>query len=967
MKHAVILISSIIMLMMLATGTVEGQYYTSGADPASIFWKQLKTKHFLFLYPREFQLHIGELAGFFERVYIPVSNSLGHQPDRITVLVHSHTATSNGMVVWAPKRIELFMNPHQSIYAEPWMMQLATHEFRHVVQMDKISDDLPGWTKALLGQQATALAVGAYLPYWFLEGDAVATETAFSETGRGRQPSFLMQEKAQIVSDSLYCYDKAVLGSYRDFVPDRYHFGYWLVAGIRNKYGAGVWSDMLDEIGKKPFSVTPFNHALHQKTGRTKEELYRELFREYRLLWTRKIQSLALSKQRVINPPVQGYTNYKYLQACPDGSVVGVKETRTDIDRIVQIWDGREKVLFTPGNIVDGSFSRTGNWLIWSEQQPDIRWANAEKTRIVCWNYITGQQKVFKKLGILAAPSINPEQTQFAVVATDAQNNYSLSIFSFKNGRLIRRYQLADHSYFISPCWDGNRQIYFIGLNRKGNYIGRLTIQDGKIKQLTSSSSSDLKDLVVSGGRLYFTSSSSGIDNIYSFDPALSTFRQLTSVRFGAAYPSLSKTNFYFSNYTANGYEVCCMNRDSTFHRKLSSLPTAAYPVADRLLQSEPDTFVLRQPATIDTSISRHYSRLAHLFHFHSYAPVYIDPEGYQLTPGVSFLSQNSLGTATTVLGYDYDLSEHTGTYRARFKYSGWWPVLSAEFSDGKQKRHYWTVVADNDRLGRTVRQDTLDLPYRWNEMKASLDVYLPLTFNDGKYNQYVQGRIKYEYTRINQDGANAAALYNGFYHSLHYQLYFQNQIHSAELDFAPDWEQTLQLDYKMSPSGGAELGHIAAAQSFLYFPGMASNEVWRIYNGYQKISQSGSFSFSDIVRTARGYSSIQNDQLYTFGIDYLAPLAYPDLTLGKLYYMKRLRGDLFYDYTRLNGAVLSAGSTIRSSYAYSLQSTGIELVAEGNLFRLPAPTSLGLRGIYRQSSHDLIVEVYFSVQFSGL
>ena len=57
--------------------------------------------------------------------------------------MHTRTAQSNGLVAWAPKRIELFTTPHQQIYSQDWLEQLALHEFRHLVQLDKIQSELP--------------------------------------------------------------------------------------------------------------------------------------------------------------------------------------------------------------------------------------------------------------------------------------------------------------------------------------------------------------------------------------------------------------------------------------------------------------------------------------------------------------------------------------------------------------------------------------------------------------------------------------------------------------------------------------------------------------------------------------------------------------------------------------------------------------------------------------------------------
>src|SRR5690554_1270918 len=186
-------------LFFILTGfSLYGQYYQTGQDPASIRWKQINTPSFQLIFPDYYEEQAKKLAGNLETVYPYAGFTLKHNPAKIPVILHTQTVQSNGLVAWAPKRAEFFTTPHQSMYAQEWLEQLALHEFRHVVQVDKIQSNLPRWIRYSLGEQGTALAFGAYLPWWFIEGDAVVTETALSQYGRGRFPSFLMEHQAQV-------------------------------------------------------------------------------------------------------------------------------------------------------------------------------------------------------------------------------------------------------------------------------------------------------------------------------------------------------------------------------------------------------------------------------------------------------------------------------------------------------------------------------------------------------------------------------------------------------------------------------------------------------------------------------------------------------------------------------------------------------------------------------------------------
>ena len=173
----------------------DAQYFAVGQDPASIKWRQIQTENFQLIYPSDYEDQAQRVAHIFERVYGYSGVSLNHKPKKISVVLHTKSIKSNGFVAWSPSRVELFPTPGQEMYAQDWIEQLAIHELRHHVQIDKIESELPAIFRILLGEQAAALVVGAYLPFWFLEGDAVVSETAFSNSGRGRLPSFSMELK----------------------------------------------------------------------------------------------------------------------------------------------------------------------------------------------------------------------------------------------------------------------------------------------------------------------------------------------------------------------------------------------------------------------------------------------------------------------------------------------------------------------------------------------------------------------------------------------------------------------------------------------------------------------------------------------------------------------------------------------------------------------------------------------------
>ncbi|MBQ2228898.1 MAG: hypothetical protein II424_00640, partial [Bacteroidales bacterium] len=87
------------------------------------------------------------------------------------------------------------------------------------------------------------------------------------------------------------------------------------------------------------------------------------------------------------------------------------------------------------------------------------------------------------------------------------------------------------------------------------------------------------------------------------------------------------------------------------------------------------------------------YNRLGHLFRFHSWAPVYVDYDAIEdmsfetLTTtaglGATAFFQNHLNTMTGVVAYNAAPGKEAWSHRGevRFTYSGFYPVIEANFS----------------------------------------------------------------------------------------------------------------------------------------------------------------------------------------------------------------------------------------------------------------------------------------------
>jgi len=363
--------------LLIGNSRLYAQYYSTGQEPASIRWKQIKTEHVKLIFPDYYEARARKLASYLDSTCAYSGTSLNYRPKRIPVIIHTQSAKSNAVVAWAPKRMEFYTTPPQDMYAQPWLEQLSIHEYRHVVQIEKLNQGPTRVLSWFFGQQGTAAILGLYVPPWFLEGDAVVAETGLSYSGRGRDPRFEMRLRAQVLGRGPYSYDKATLGSYRDFIPSHYQLGYFLVAEGRRKYGSAIWSHSLDRVGRRPYMITPFQNGIREISGERKIPFYEESISSLGQRWRRQDSLSGLAEVRIVSPSQKRYTDYRHPVYINESEVVALKISIDDIPRFVKIdSNGNEEVVYTPGFIKTEAVSYAAGKLCWSENRPDLRWAN---------------------------------------------------------------------------------------------------------------------------------------------------------------------------------------------------------------------------------------------------------------------------------------------------------------------------------------------------------------------------------------------------------------------------------------------------------------------------------------------------------------------------------------------------------------------------------------------------------------
>jgi len=948
MKKVIILL----IMSLLPLAWAGAQYYDTGQDPASLKWLQIKTTHFRVIFPEDFGAEATRYARLLEESYVKLSALYPGARTNIPVIIHNHSMQSNGYVSWAPRRMELFPLPGQDNLPMHPARQLAVHEAAHVLQLGSLNGKGLGRALTwLIGEQAVGLAA-VEVPNWAFEGDAVYAETATGLSGRGRSNVFIRGARALAEGpEGLYGYDKMLSGSYRDFTPDHYVFGYLMMNHLRAT-DPDAWSTMTSKISPG-WHLNPVNAGLRSGAGLTKKRLYDSTFATLGKMWnnslpegTRDYTPLSASHRR-------DYVSYYNPCRLPDGRIISLRTSVSDPSRfsITNPVTGKELNFTTTGYIYPYVFSVSDSSVVWSEQHPDIRWDNRDYSVIKRLDLAGGAIRQLTFRSRYTAPDLSPDGRTVAAVSTTTGMHCSLVLLDALTGEELMNIVPPDSLILQRPAWssDGST-VTMVTLSEKGEGIRSYSPTGKRWTVHIGESVTDIVQAKMHNDTLFYLAQGDGSDNIYRIagdGPA----ERITGSRFGISGFSVRGGELLFSDYTSGGYIIASEKTSATAGPAGSTgheiIPAVAPMTAVQDGEEKPAP-VIPEPVR--------YSKLAHLFNIHSWFPFYADIDELKsdptsVRPGLTLMSQNHLSTLVSTAGYEYSYGDHF--IHSGITWKGWHPVIDAEITWGGEQ-----LVSRDTSQGSAPSDLSRDF-------QLNLNVYDQLWFAYGKFRQlfmpavYLSYRNKYTFipdeNRFDRDIITVTG-----------RLYFSNTFRTAYRDINPRWGQVIDLRLTGTPWDSELYNSRSYARATLFFPGIMANHSLSAKAGWENQAPARKLIYRNSIPWPRGLrDELIAEKLFSFSADYTMPLLYPDLAAGSLLYLKRIRGTLFWDYARgekindYSNRSFNPGTAEYSSF-------GSELMADFFLMRFPFEMSAGVRGGYIPGEQRYFVTGAFSVNIYG-
>ncbi|MBN2664017.1 MAG: hypothetical protein JXR68_10240 [Bacteroidales bacterium] len=919
----------LLLTLILAPMLIFGQ----SQNPPSIKWKQLSTKNFTVIFPDSIEDYAIETALIIDSVYYHDTKIfINNKPKHINLLLYNQSVVSNAYAALAPRRMVWYTTPPQSLSLtlSPWNKVLSIHEFRHVTQYAKLNDGFTKLGSTIFGQFGQAALLNWSIPSWYMEGDAIFNETKYSNSGRGRMPAFSLPIRTILLNNQKISYEKAHFKSYKTYYPNHYYLGYYMVTYINRHYGEDIWNKILYRSSLFSFWPYTFERSIKKYTGYNVRKTYKKAMHEVDSLWTDQLNKMDITDAQIVNKNKKRvWTNYFDLQYIGGDTLIALKSGLNDKSTIIYLYpDGTEKKI---REISSEDISYAKGKIVWTRFTEHIRYGEVSYNDIVIYDVKTKKLEQITKKGKYFSAEISPDGSK--IVAIEFSENLIPKIVVFDlTGNIIFTKKINDANNIAQPTWTtDNKGIVFLKTNNSGESMLLLNTDNQQIKTLIPAQWIKIEKPKCQKNHVFFNYDYNGITNIYAYDFITEQIYQVTSRPYAAIQAVVDNNNeyIYFTDYNLKGIDIAKMPFDVSQWKQLSSVQQLQIDyfnsdiTKNTLLNINTDF-----AKNSDTNfIISDYKPSKKIINIHSWTPM-ISGQNYGMDIYSTDL-MNSLDLITSVYG-----NRKIGSLIAsvNLNYNKYFPKFSFGVETGKNG-----IYLDQE-FGKKI--DSIET---WYQNSASLGITVPLNLSRGIYSRYFEASFSTSFISMtNFEGDYFQDLGLNYTELLNFsgQLYFLNRKYMGHRDIIPRFGQSFVIGANYTPASVGPFGFKFYSYANLYFPGIAKHDAFNITLGLENKNNiaTNNYLYSASVNLPRGYNYLYFNHIKKISIDYHFPIAYPDINIPYLLYIKRFRGNIFYDYALVN----------QSQNAGSLNSIGFELFSDFNILRMEYVTfSAGLRFSY--------------------
>ena len=960
---------SVLLLAALLPWGARAQFSSSGSEPARTRWSAFRTQDYELLYPRGLDSLASVYGRLLQQYRIPVSRSAGYLPNQqyrrpMPVVLHAQTGYSNGAVVWAPRRMDLFTVPdaYGQLSPMPWAQMLAIHENRHVAQLQFSSSGFWSGFRYPMGELAPML-VNLFANAAFLEGDAVVAETALTASGRGRSGDFLGYMRMAFDNGDFRDWNRWRHGSIKWYTPDYYRVGYMTIAGFRYRYDAPMFmADYLETLSH-PFGFVNARAVVAGKYSRRSfDTAWSEITKTFHEVWAQEdsLRGPFLSSEPIVRKP-RSYTVYSGSVPI-GGDVVAAKAGMDLAPELVRIsQDGKEKTLSAFGGSGKIAWSAPYQRIYWAEAHPDIRWPLKQDSRIRYRNIDSREVFSLTGAGRYYNPAVSGDGLRLCAVEYPQDGSSAIVVLSPRDGTVLRRWTAPAGLQVTEAVFQGE-DLVFAGITEGGSGLYRLAGE--RLETLLAPCPVSMKDLSAADDEtVLFTSDRTGVNEAYAYSGG--RLRQLSVTKYGLSFPFYRDGKLYASVLLPEGRLLSRVDESS---QEVDFQDVRHNPIADTLSAQERRLALApAREGEVRMSTPEPYSKAKHFLHFHSWLPLYTNMDRFTTSYrdyyfntaswGATGFFQNLTGTVSGTIGLSLhekvSPEEKTPGVGVHFRmtYSGLFPVFDIALDVGDRDAANQVPYLDEAKDSVFIRSSSYGKAFVGGKIAMSF----PMDFSSGGWERTLEPTLSFSMSNddlsgpyVSVEGTSPTSRFTSTSHRLSATLRGRSVRPVAPSRMMPTLGAGFEAGVLYVHDFFTEYGKV-----YGYLPGLRPRHATKVSALVRNISHPRfSFWYEDPCPPApRGYASVSG--LNTFlsyaapiagrlSVEYTMPVLPMDWSVGTLFYVRNLEIVPFADWTVLG-------------FVPGLEKTGFDLWSVGtdvavNLQRLlivSTNLSLGVRVAY--------------------
>lgn len=864
MKRALILF-----VLFISTISLFSQHYPGTQ------WQTFETEHYKFIFPAEMRSEALRVAQISESTYYMQNENL--HPKNFTkypIILTADSSIANGYVSPLPKSSVWYPIPiAEGVGTTEWYTTLSLHEGRHIHQFNTLDQGLNRFLYYAGGGSYSTFGLG-FTPFWLIEGDAVVTETLYSDSGRGRDPLFQSQMLAMAREDQQFNYYKMLLGSYRHNIPNQYEFGYFFTSWLQKEYGTEVINEIFTNHAKVPLPLIGSSVAAKRSTGHTFAQLYK-LFIDDIKLYADSIEVIPHPLQVTQESDENRlYTNYKHLFNLEDKLyVVGSDMVQSNF---IEPITSSSKLNISIS--INSRISSNSDILVWDELVTSPRYPMRSHSEIIIRDANSIMNRRLTNKSRYFSPALSDDGNQIVVIEKATDRTNSIIILDSSNGEITYSFELESGIDAFWPVWNRNDSIVFIAQSQEGKKLFSIDMTSNELTSLTPWMSADIKRPIIYNSWILFSSTIGLTEEIYAVSND-GILKQMTSSLYGSSNPIIEESlnKLYFIQKIGTVGDIVAsidLDFDKALTLDLAILETTSGGYFEDI-SGEYDNV-----NEIDFSINPEYEKSIEDYSvFMNSTKIvswgiipFIDTD-FTAIPLLLLYSNDLLNSMEWELSLRYDTINRgfLGQYDAIIK--AIYPLIQVNLTFADRP------LTDTRKMDTSL---TMTLPFghsRGNK-DYSVDISTSIFYSgsQSKSSSAASSLVSMNY------GLNLLYYESGGYRSLQPKWLWQSMANfSHTLDS--------NLDYRLT------VGLSANTPGFYHTHGF-SFEGW-----YEQ----GDSIFGSSIPMLNGYRATNSsrerftipvsvEQKIMTGAAYSLPLFYPDLPLGGLLYIKRVNLKLFYE-----------------------------------------------------------------------